>query len=620
MPPENLVKIHSGGTGGTIDLALWRQFQQGLSDLLRIPLSLFNSERRLLSTTSRIKGMCETLPGVKRDADCELLYDDILKSAFASEDAYVSKCHHGLHVFAVPISLDAPATRVTVAVVGGGVRLEHGYERLESNLLISPDGGEGGGPGGRPGQGDEDNYLLKDLTPLETLVGAADTTDTTDTTDANDASVANDDNSADLGGPEGPRRYADTLPPKNVFTLIETVRAMAGPFLSGIYSSDQSALPGLEPLRSNADLGSVPSRVPGSAPGIVPGSTPGGAKATTPAAILKALEGMESSYRNASDMGTLCNAILSNSTELVGAAKGSVMVLNKKDNSLIVRAAKGPHSEKLSNFKVAVGHGIAGSIAQTGTPVLVANIEESFPERKKRHRYSTPSFASLPLRLGDRTVGVLNVSDKISGEVFSAEDLRTLKLVTGYASLAIERNAYRNMSKELRLLSITDQLTGVLNRRYFHERLIEEAERAQRYGAYFTLFIIDVDDFKLYNDMYGHSAGDAMLKHISGVMRAAVRSIDVLARYGGEEFAVILPYTRKEEGRSLAERMRKAVEGSATAGPGLATPLKKPLTISIGVAEFPSDAAITEELILAADKSMYYAKSLGKNRVVLYER
>ena len=608
-----MVKIHSGGTGGTIDLALWRQFQQGLSDLLRIPLSLFNSERRLLSTTSRIKGMCETLPGVKRDADCELLYDDMLKSAFSSDDAYVCKCHHGLHVFAVPISLDALAAKVTVAVVGGGVRLEHGYERLESNLLITPGegGGEGGGPGGGgfgsaksagpagPGDSDGNNGLLNGLTPLETLVGAAD-----------HASYGNDVSGDDYVDSKGPRDYAATLPPKNIFTLIETVRAMAAPFLSGIYSSDQSTLPGLEPLRSNVDPGRVPGKVPGSR----------GAMSTNPDAILKALEGMQGSSGSASDLGTLCNAILSNSTELVGAAKGSVMVLNKKDNSLVVRAAKGPHSEKLSNFKVAVGHGIAGSIAQTGTPVLVANIEESFPERKKRHRYSTPSFASLPLRLGDRTVGVLNVSDKISGEVFSAEDLRTLKLVTGYASLAIERNAYRNMSKELRLLSITDQLTGVLNRRYFQERLIEEAERAQRYGAYFTLFIIDVDDFKLYNDMHGHNAGDAMLKHISGVMRGAVRSVDVLARYGGEEFAVILPYTRKEEARTLAERMRKAVEGSAAAGPGLATPLKKPLTISIGVAEFPSDAAITEELIHAADKSMYYAKSLGKNRVVLYEK
>ena len=118
--------------------------------------------------------------------------------------------------------------------------------------------------------------------------------------------------------------------------------------------------------------------------------------------------------------------------------------------------------------------------------------------------------------------------------------------------------------------------------------------------------MIDIDDFKNFNDTYGHQAGDAILMDISNIFRDVARKIDIIARYGGEEFAIILPNTKKQEAMVLAERLRKSVEGSSRL---------KDITISIGVASFPEDAEEKELLISKADRALYEAKGTGKNKV-----
>ena len=142
-------------------------------------------------------------------------------------------------------------------------------------------------------------------------------------------------------------------------------------------------------------------------------------------------------------------------------------------------------------------------------------------------------------------MGVLNIADKITGEVFSEDDLNLLLSFATHASIAIERSEYYNKSEVLKKISITDPLTELLNRRYFEERLMEEIERSRRYHYPLSLIILDIDDFKNYNDVNGHLIGDEGLRITASCIRNAVRTIDVVARYGGEEFAVILPQTKK---------------------------------------------------------------------------
>jgi len=316
------------------------------------------------------------------------------------------------------------------------------------------------------------------------------------------------------------------------------------------------------------------------------------------------------------DHKDLYSAILNKSTELVGAEQGSLMMLSGKDKTLSIKATKGIDKRILDNVKVNVGEGISGRVVEKGTAIIVEDIESELTSRKSRSRYKTGSFVSLPLRIDSRSVGVLNISDKITGEVFSKSDLDLLQSFACYASIALERGNYYRMTEELKKISVTDELTGLLNRRYFQERLSEEVERAKRQCKPFTLFIIDIDDFKSFNDRYGHLAGDEALRRVARAIRDAVRSIDVVSRLGGEEFSAILPYTIKSDAHVIAERIRQEVEDLRFMGPHI--PPDQWLTISLGIAEFPKDAKSIDNLIDRADKAMYIAKARGKNRIIEY--
>jgi diguanylate cyclase (GGDEF)-like protein len=160
---------------------------------------------------------------------------------------------------------------------------------------------------------------------------------------------------------------------------------------------------------------------------------------------------------------------------------------------------------------------------------------------------------------------------------------------------------------------ITDELTGLYNYRYFQDRAPTEVRRAEREGNILTLLMLDVDDFKAFNDTRGHLAGNVALRRLAGVLKRRVRDTDVVARYGGEEFAILLPNTPKLGALKVAEKIRGAVE-RAEVGRG-EKPEQKALTISIGVASSPGDATSLDELVDRADRALYIAKSMGKNCV-----
>lgn len=140
-------------------------------------------------------------------------------------------------------------------------------------------------------------------------------------------------------------------------------------------------------------------------------------------------------------------------------------------------------------------------------------------------------------------------------------------------------------------------------------------ERSKRHSHPLSLIMIDIDNFKPFNDTWGHVAGDEALKTVAKTIRDAVRTIDVVSRYGGEEFAVILPQTGKGASQIIAERIRSEME--KTIFPHEDMPQGK-LTISLGLASFPEDAKDTTELVNSADKALYRAKAMGKNKVCLY--
>ncbi len=167
-----------------------------------------------------------------------------------------------------------------------------------------------------------------------------------------------------------------------------------------------------------------------------------------------------------------------------------------------------------------------------------------------------------------------------------------------------------------RELSNRDGLTNLYNHRYFHQIIQREIERSKRYNHPLSLCMIDIDNFKVINDNFGHLSGDIVLSKMSECFANAIRCVDLMFRYGGEEFTILLPETPKEEARNSAERLRKLIEDTHF---NVLDNKKAALTISIGISEFSEDAKDKQAFIHCADQALFEAKRLGKNKVCIWE-
>jgi diguanylate cyclase (GGDEF)-like protein len=192
---------------------------------------------------------------------------------------------------------------------------------------------------------------------------------------------------------------------------------------------------------------------------------------------------------------------------------------------------------------------------------------------------------------------------------FCDKDLEIARLVAAHAQAAIQNAERYHQAKER---AFVDDVTGAYNARYLFTALDHEIRRAERYGTQLALLFLDIDRFKLVNDQHGHLVGSRTLRRLAEVLAQCIRQVDTLARYGGDEFTILLVDTSLESGIQIAERIRAAVAGAHFETRGSA-PLQ--VTVSTGVAAFPMHGRGAERLIDMADKAMYRAKSLGRDRV-----
>jgi diguanylate cyclase (GGDEF)-like protein len=223
---------------------------------------------------------------------------------------------------------------------------------------------------------------------------------------------------------------------------------------------------------------------------------------------------------------------------------------------------------------------------------------------------------SHPLRLGDepqgRVSGVVSVAR--SNRAFTSPERELFDYLAEQAAVSIENVG---LHETVERQAVTDELTGLFNRRRFQEAMVTEVERSRRFGQAVGLVLLDLDDFKAVNDTYGHQQGDLVLREVARVLRERSPSTDEPARYGGEELAVVLPGTDLEGAYNLAERVRAGIEELVL--PLLEGDGELRVTASFGVATLPGSADDIRGLVAAADEALYRAKRAGKNRTVRAE-
>lgn len=320
---------------------------------------------------------------------------------------------------------------------------------------------------------------------------------------------------------------------------------------------------------------------------------------------------------SASDSAKTYSAILKQSLELLKAERGSLWVLGENSSELVLKASAGLASPASEVGPIRIGEGIAGKVLQAAKALLVEHLAETeITPAPSSRKYKTDSFISYPIVMGERKIGVLNVADRIGGQSFNEVDLSLLEIIGSQIAVAVERAKLQERATQFELMSITDPLTGLLNRRYLEERLTDELNRSQRYKYSMSCLMIDIDDFKNYNDKNGHQAGDMALKITAHALKTTLRSADVACRYGGEEFCILLPQTTLSEAGVIAERMRHRV-AERNYPFGKSQPMGT-VSISIGISTFTQNIDTAEKIIAAADHALYQAKAQGKNRIEFY--
>lgn len=303
------------------------------------------------------------------------------------------------------------------------------------------------------------------------------------------------------------------------------------------------------------------------------------------------------------DLDRALAIVLKKAMEITQTKAGSIALYMPETGTMRIQAHKGFSRDFIQNreWKARKG-GLTERVLKSRTLTVVSSkTNRSFFNNPVAVHEGIKSLICVPLVHSHEVVGILYVDDFTSRK-FSASVLQSLKILGSFASIAIRHARTHGQVKQL---AITDGLTGLFNRRYFEDILSREFQRASRHRREFSLALVDVDDFKKFNDAYGHQAGDEALTSLGEAIRQSIRSTDLAARYGGDEIVIILPETKLAKAYNLfANRVKRDIEGRFAKLSGG----RHALTVTIGIASYPTDGGNAMDLILSADKAMLAAK------------
>lgn len=313
------------------------------------------------------------------------------------------------------------------------------------------------------------------------------------------------------------------------------------------------------------------------------------------------------------DIDTVLQAVLTSAMRFAETPAGSVALLDEERSEICLVAHEGLSADfvKSERCKIVPG-GFTEQALEKCEMILIEEIpyEPLFKAKNPMMlKEGIQSIICTPIILKEKAVGILYLDDFVQRS-YDRDRLKLLSVFTSFAAVAIENAKLHNST---RLLAITDCLTGLYNFRYFMQVFKQEINRAERYVKPLSILMMDVDNFKKFNDEHGHSNGDRVLLKVGEIIRNSLRKVDFAFRYGGEEFAILLPETDLESACLLGERLRRAIEEETIGAFSAVT--SRGITVSIGVAAYPRDGATLDLLFKHVDEQLYRAKTLGKNRL-----
>ncbi len=273
----------------------------------------------------------------------------------------------------------------------------------------------------------------------------------------------------------------------------------------------------------------------------------------------------------------------------------------KADPEIIPKRCIGPYSELFKDVIYKISDGVLGWVISQKKPLLLEDTRDSRLPNVVSHERSS---IIVPMVVENDAIGAFYVGASVAN-YYDEEALNLVSTVTYQTAMAV-KNA--ELYEKMVSLAITDGLTGLYTHRYFQERLNETCREYERTLKNFSLVMVDVDNFKTYNDTLGHPEGDKLLQEIAALIKSYTRDSDLVSRYGGDEFAVILKESDKDNSVKIAERIREAFQYRFNS-------YKVKITSSIGVANFPMDAESKQDLLAAADAALYKSKKGGRNKV-----
>ena len=274
-------------------------------------------------------------------------------------------------------------------------------------------------------------------------------------------------------------------------------------------------------------------------------------------------------------------------------------------------------NKEIRQFKIPLTQdgGLLASAYFKGTPIHIRKNEiDKYLNDPLLKVFKTTELVIMPLKAKDKVNGLIIADNLFTQKPITDEDLKIFTMLANQAGLAIENSQLYEMVVHK---SQTDSLTGLWNHGFFQDTLSEELTKAKEGQHPLSLLIIDIDDFKNINDSLGHQKGDTIIAELAKILKDLSHDSDYVCRYGGEEFAILLPRLNKEQAFGIAERAREQIAQHLFLKNKIQPSLT--LAVSIGVASFPTDTKAKDELVSKADKAMYTAKFIGKNKTCLAE-